>query len=148
MLQGYKEYALEEQVCGRNDLMALRVASMAYTPDYRVTILACEQFDIANATKTVSSYVSSKAGKDVHFFQIMFSFKWRDYHNFRTLMNKRDSLIENREQLRRWPRLSLRHTQDPQGRRRIYPWSENGQSFAGARKRLCDGELETDNVQG
>ena len=26
-------YTLEEQVCGRNDLMALRVASMAYTPE-------------------------------------------------------------------------------------------------------------------
>ena len=153
-------YALEEQVCGRQDLMALRVTSMGYTPDSRVTILACEQFDRSNATKTVSPYVSSKACKDVNFFQIMFSFKWRDYHIFRTLMNKLDSLFENREQLRRWPRLSLRHTpeqhrlslrhtpEEQQVRRRIFPWQESGQSFDGARKRLCDGELETDNVQG
>jgi hypothetical protein len=84
-------YALEELVCGRSDLMALRIALMAYTPDSRVTILACEQFDSANAMKTVSSYIFSKACKDVNFFIPVFSFKWCDYHIFRTLMNKLES---------------------------------------------------------
>ena len=141
-------YALEELVRERSDLMALRIASMAYTPDSKVTILACEQFDSANATKSVSSYVFSKACKDVNFFMPVFSFKWRDCHIFRTLMNKLDSLFQNREQLWRWPWLSLRQTQDSQARRRIFPWSENVRSFDGVGKHLCDGELETDNGQG
>jgi hypothetical protein len=60
-------YAVEELVCGHSDLKALRIASMAYRPDCIVTILACEQFESANATKSVSSYVFSKEFKDVNF---------------------------------------------------------------------------------
>ena len=141
---------MEELVCGHSDLKALRIASMAYSPDSKVTILACEQFDRANAAKSVSSYVFSKACKDVNFFTPVFSFKWIDYPIFITLMNKLNSLFQNHEQLRRWPRLSLRHTQDLHAQRMIYPWSENLRSFDGACKRAClgVGELEMDASQG
>ena len=60
-------YALEELVCGRSDLKAIRISSMAYSPDSKVTILAYEQFHSTNATKSVSSYVFFKACKDVNF---------------------------------------------------------------------------------
>lgn len=135
-------YAMEERVEGRYDLQAIRISSMAYSPDSKVTILACEQFDSTNATKSVNSYVLSKACKDVHFFMPVFSFKWRDYPIFITLMNKLDNLFKNREQLRRWPLLSLRHTGESlQARRRIYPWGENLPS-------LDAGELDTDGGWG
>ena len=68
-------YALEEEVCGRDDLKAIRISSMAYSPDSKVTILACEQYASSNATKSVSSYVFSKACKDVNYFMPIFSFK-------------------------------------------------------------------------
>ena len=101
-------YAMEELVCGRSDLKALRFASMAYSPDSKVTILACEQFDSTNKMKSVSSYVFSKACKDVNVFMPVFSFKWIDFLIFITLMNKLDSFFQNSEQLRRWTRLSLK----------------------------------------
>jgi hypothetical protein len=80
----------------------------------------------------------------------VFNFKWIDYPIFITLMNKLDNLFQNSEQLWRWPRLSLRHSQDPHARLMIYPWSENLRSFDGACKRAClgIGELETDSGQG
>lgn len=79
-------YAMEERVEGRYDLQAIRISSMAYSPDSKVTTPACEQFDSTNATKSVNSYVLSKACKDVNFFMPVFSFKWRDYPIFITLI--------------------------------------------------------------
>jgi hypothetical protein len=140
-------YALEEQVCGRSDLKALRIASMDYSPDNKVTILACDLYDKANATKSVNSPVASRARKHVNFFIPVFSFKWVDYPIFITLMNKLDILFQNGEQLKRWARLSLRQSQDQKARRRIYPWSENLPSVDGHSKRALpfEGELDTDN---
>ena len=56
------------------------IYSMAYSTE--VTILACEQFDSTKATKSVCSYVCSKACKDVTFFMPVFSFKWIDSKSF------------------------------------------------------------------
>jgi hypothetical protein len=68
-------YVLEEEVCGRDDLKAIRISSVAYSPDSKVTILACAIFNSSNATKSVSSYLFSKACKDVNYFGPVFSFK-------------------------------------------------------------------------
>ena len=84
-------YALEE--LGHSDLEAIRISSMAYSPDSKVTILACEQYESTNATKSVSSYVFSKACKDVNFFMAVFSFKWRDYPVFITLTSALPSFL-------------------------------------------------------
>ena len=75
-------YALEEEVCGRDYLKAIRISSVAYSPDSKVAILGCAEFNGSNATKSVSSYVFSKACTEVNYIVPVFSFRWRDHHTF------------------------------------------------------------------
>lgn len=149
-------YALEEEVCGRDDLKAISFSSLAYSPDSKVTILVCAQIDSSDATKSVSSNVFSTACTEVNYFVPVFSFRWGDYHTFLDML---ENLVQHREQLRHWALLSLRQTQGLKARRLIYPGKENIRKLAGAgylaEKRHClnrtdreNGDLETDGCDG
>lgn len=125
-------YALEEEVCGRNDLKAIRTSSVAYSPDSKVAILGCAEFNSLNATKSLNSYVFSKACTDVNYFVPVFSFRWGDYLKVLEMMKHVETLFQHREHLRQWALLSSRHNMGLKARRLIYNGKENIRNLEGA----------------